>query len=150
MCGRFAVGDTRGNDWADWLGVEPDSPWPAPSWNVAPTLMAGIVGEGKRGRSLVQARWGLVPQWWRKPLSEFRASTFNANSKEAGKNPMFRDAWRRGRCLLPVMGYYEGSGKAGSKQAYFISPKGDARGFAWPGCGQRRSSVIRNSSCSPC
>jgi len=61
MCGRFAVGDTRGEDWADWLGVDRDSAWPAPSWNVAPTRKVGIVGQGRRGRSVALARWGLVP-----------------------------------------------------------------------------------------
>jgi putative SOS response-associated peptidase YedK len=134
MCGRFAVGDPGGSlagsgsgeDWADWLGVDRDSPWPAPSWNVAPTQKAAIVGEGKRGRSLVQARWGLVPQWWKKPLSEFRATTFNARSEEAATKPMFRDAWRSGRCLVPAIGYYEWSGKAGAKRAYFISLRGNA------------------------
>lgn len=133
MCGRFAVGDTRGEDWVDFLGVDHDSPWPAASWNVAPTQMAGIVGEGKRGRSLLQARWGLVPQWWKKPLSEFRATTFNARSEEAAAKPMFRDAWRGGRCLVPAIGYYEWSGKAGAKRAFFVSLKGNAPGFCMAG-----------------
>jgi len=133
MCGRFAVGETRGEDWADWLGIDHDSPWPAPSWNVAPTQRAGIVGEGKRGRSLLQARWGLVPHWWRKPLSEFRATTFNARSEEAAAKPMFCDAWRRGRCLVPCIGFYEWSGRAGAKRAYFIRVKGNAPGFCMAG-----------------
>jgi putative SOS response-associated peptidase YedK len=133
MCGRFAVGDSGGENWADWLGVDRDSPWPAPSWNVAPTQMAGIVGEGKRGRSLVPARWGLVPQWWKKPLSEFRATTFNARSEEAAGKPMFRDAWRRGRCLVPALGYYEWSGEPGSKRAFFIKRKGNAPGLCMAG-----------------
>jgi putative SOS response-associated peptidase YedK len=141
MCGRLAVGDPggclagsgSGEDWADWLGIDRDSPWPAPSWNVAPTQKAAIVGEGKRGRSLVQARWGLVPRWWKKPLSEFRATTFNARSEEAATKPMFRDAWRSGRCLVPAIGYYEWSGKAGAKRAYFISLRGNAPGFCMAG-----------------
>ena len=141
MCGRFAVGDTQGDtggdtgggDWADWLGIDRDSPWPAPSWNVAPTSKAAIVGEGKRGRGLVQARWGLVPHWWKKPLSEFSATTFNARSEEAAAKPMFRDAWRRGRCLVPAIGYYEWSGDAGSKRAFFITLTGNAPGFCMAG-----------------
>jgi putative SOS response-associated peptidase YedK len=141
MCGRFAVGETRGGtggeDWADWLGIDRDSPWPAPSWNVAPTTKAAIVGEGKRGRGLVQARWGLVPHWWKKPLSGFRASTFNARSEEAAAKPMFRDAWRRGRCLVPAIGYYEWaferSGNAGAKRAFFITLTGNAPGFCMAG-----------------
>jgi putative SOS response-associated peptidase YedK len=136
MCGRFAVGDPGGQAaraWADWLGIDEDSPWPEPSWNVAPTQMAGIVGEGRRGRSLIQARWGLVPHWWRKPLAEFRATTFNARSEEAAVKPMYRDAWRRGRCLVPCIGFYEWSGKAGAKRAYFIRIKSNAPGFCMAG-----------------
>jgi putative SOS response-associated peptidase YedK len=133
MCGRFAVGDARGNDWADWLGIDHDSPWPAPSWNVAPTRMAGIVGVGKHGRSLLQARWGLVPKWWKKPLGEFRATTFNARSEEAAGKPMFRDAWRSGHCLVPAIGYYEWTGKPGAKRAFLVTRKGNAPGFCMAG-----------------
>ena len=133
MCGRFAVGVAQREDWADWLGIDRDSPWPEPSWNVAPTQTAGIIGEGVRGRSLVPARWGLVPHWWKKPLSEFRATTFNACSEEAAVKPMFRDAWRRCRCLVPAIGYYEWMGKAGSKRAFFITVKGNAPGICMAG-----------------
>ena len=133
MCGRFAVGDTRGEDWADWLGIDRDSAWPDPSWNVAPTQIAGIVGKGRDRRGLALARWGLVPHWWRKPLAEFRATTFNARSEEAAEKPMFRDAWRKGRCLVPAIGYYEWSGKAGAKRAYFITRQGNAPGFCMAG-----------------
>lgn len=65
MCGRFVTGEVASTDWADWLGVDHDSPWPEPSWNVAPTQYTGIVGQRIHGRGLVQARWGLVPRWWR-------------------------------------------------------------------------------------
>ncbi len=141
MCGRFAPGDMGGDtgggaggeDWAGWLGIDRDSPWPAPSWNLAPTQQAAIVGEGKRGRTLLQARWGLVPHWWKKPLSGFRASTFNARSEEAAAKPMFRDAWRRRRCLVPAIGYYEWSGKEGMRRAFFISLTGNAPGFCMAG-----------------
>ncbi len=133
MCGRFAVGDTRGEDWADWLGIDRDSPWPDPSWNVAPTQTVGMIGEGRDGRGLALARWGLVPHWWKKPLAEFRATTFNARSEEAASKPMFRDAWRKGRCLVPAIGYYEWSGKAGEKRAWYITHKGNAPGFCMAG-----------------
>lgn len=133
MCGRFAVGDPARQDWADWLGVDGEVVWPAPSWNVAPTQMAGIVGQGRRGRGMVQARWGLVPGWWKKPLAEFRATTFNARSEDAAAKPMFRDAWLRGRCLVPAIGYFEWSGKPGAKRAFFVTLKGNAPGFCMAG-----------------
>lgn len=133
MCGRFVVGEMRGAEWADWLGVDRDSPWPEPSWNVAPTRETAVVIGGGEGRRLIRARWGLVPHWWRKPLAELRASTFNARAEEAATKPMFRDAWARGRCLVPCIGYYEWSGKAGVKRAFFVTLKGNAPGFCMAG-----------------
>jgi putative SOS response-associated peptidase YedK len=86
---------------------------------------------------LVQARWGLVPRWWGKPLSKFRVTTFNARSETVASKPIFRDAWRLGRCLVPAIGYYEWvreqPGKAGAKRAFYITVKGNAPGFCMAG-----------------
>lgn len=143
MCGRFAVGAMGGQEWADWLGVDRDSPWPEPSWNVAPTQAAAVVVPAGGGRRLMLARWGLVPRWWRRPLAELRASTFNARAEEAAEKPMFRDAWKRGRCLVPCIGYYEWSGtgttKSGAKRAFFVTLRGNAPGFCMAGLWARAS-----------
>lgn len=133
MCGRFATGNLAERGWADWLGVDPDTDWPAPSWNVAPTQTAAIVGQGEKGRSVRLARWGLVPPWWDKPLSEMRLSTFNARSEDAPTKPAFRAAWARGRCLVPALGYYEWSGPKGAKTPWFVTLNGNAPGIAMAG-----------------
>lgn len=160
MCGRFATGliaadpatpDWLGTDsaapspdWADdWprregappLPGRPAGDWPAPSWNVAPTQTVAMVLPGEAGgpRRVVPARWGLVPHWWRKPLSDFRATTFNARSEEAAAKPMFRDAWKRGRCLIPALGYYEWAGKGASKRAHFVTARTNRPGIAFAG-----------------
>lgn len=133
MCGRFATGNLATTDWADWLGVDRDTEWPAPSWNVAPTDTAAIVGEGPRGRSVRLARWGLIPHWWSKPLSEFRLTNFNARSEEVAEKPLFRDAWRKRRCLVPAIGFFEWSGKPGAKTAWFVTLAGNAPGVTFAG-----------------
>lgn len=133
MCGRFATGNLKEADWADWLGVDRDTEWPEPSWNVAPTQTAAIVGEGPAGRSARLARWGLVPHWWSKPLAEFRLSTFNARAEEVATKPAFRDAWKKGRCLVPAIGYYEWSGPKGAKTAWFVTLSGNAPGVTFAG-----------------
>lgn len=133
MCGRFATGNLADPGWADWLGVPEESEWPAPSWNMAPTMTAAIVGLGPEGRSVRLARWGLVPPWWSKSLSEMRLATFNARSEEAEDKPMYRDAWAKRRCLVPALGYYEWTGPKDAKQPWFVTLAGNAPGVTLAG-----------------
>ncbi len=138
MCGRFAIGDTNGTDWRDWLLIDPEidwppAGWPSARWNVAPTDPVGIVRlrDGRREPAVV--RWGLVPHWWRKPLSELKASTFNARAEEAAEKPMFRDAWAARRCLVPAIGYYEWTGSKGAKTPWFITMRRNTPGILFAG-----------------
>lgn len=79
-------------------------------YNVAPTATAQIVARPDDGSQTTVhatfARWGLVPAWVRDP-ERFRASTFNARSDTVAEKPVFRDAFVRGRCLVPVSAFYE-------------------------------------------
>ena len=58
------------------------------------------------------AEWGLLPRWW-KPSDKspkrgkFQRQTFNARSETAATKPTFRDAMKRGRCLLPFDEFFE-------------------------------------------
>jgi len=138
MCGRFAVGDTDGTDWADWLALDPDldwppADWPSANWNVAPTQSVGMVVLAEGLRRAGPARWGLIPHWWDKPLAGFRATTFNARSEEASAKPMFRDAWARRRCLIPAIGWYEWTGPKGAKTPYYLTMRRNTPGFWFAG-----------------
>jgi putative SOS response-associated peptidase YedK len=137
MCGRFATGLIAGmTETAAWLGLDAADPgvWPDPSWNIAPTDPVPIVrGEAPGARRVDLARWGLIPRWWRKPLAEMRASTFNARSEEAAEKPMFRDAWKTGRCLIPAIGYYEWTGPKGDKTPWLVRVETNAPGFCMAG-----------------
>jgi putative SOS response-associated peptidase YedK len=138
MCGRFAVGDPDPEAWAAWLGAPLPEERPAPSWNVAPTQPAMILARRRDGTPRIGvARWGLVPHWWRKPLSEMKAATFNARSEEAHEKPMFRTAWERRRCLVPALGYYEWRTEAGVKQPFFVTLETNAPGIAFAGLWSR-------------
>jgi putative SOS response-associated peptidase YedK len=69
------------------------------------TTIDTIVGaDGTRQRPM---RWGLVPSWWSKPSKELKLATFNARAETVAEKPMFRGAFKRTRCLIPVSGYYE-------------------------------------------
>jgi hypothetical protein len=62
-------------------------------------------------------RWGLVPSWWKKKAKEAPA-TFNARAESVAEKPMFRDAFKRSRCLIPASGC---SSEAGQLPA-LVSP----------------------------
>ena len=68
-------------------------------------------------------RWGLVPKWWSKPLKEMRLATFNARAETVQEKPMFRDAFRRNRCIIPASGYYEWQAVGKEKQPHYFTAK---------------------------
>ena len=76
-------------------------------YNIAPTDPVDVVRTTAEGtRELISIRWGLVPWWWKKPLTQLPAS-FNARAESVADKPMSRDAFRRNRCVIPASGYYE-------------------------------------------
>jgi hypothetical protein len=92
-----------------------------PNYNLCPTQTLQTVVEQEGGRALVPMRWGLVPAWWSKGLKELPA-TFNARAETVAEKPMFRDAFRRRRCLIPISGYYEWVAAPDGKRPFFHSP----------------------------
>lgn len=107
MCGRYTI--YHGEDeLQDLLGVLNAGAWALePHYNIAPTALVPIVFLSRAGERLAgRARWGLVPRWVDDPAA-WRASTFNARSEEAAGKPAFREAFRRGRVLIPASGFYE-------------------------------------------
>jgi putative SOS response-associated peptidase YedK len=94
-----------------------------PRFNVCPTttIDAIVAEDGKR--ELIRARWGLVPGWWPKPLKELKLATFNARAETVDEKPMFRNAFKRKRCLIPVSGYYEWQDTPGGKQPWYFTAR---------------------------
>jgi putative SOS response-associated peptidase YedK len=79
--------------------------------------------EGRR--ELVRGvRWGLIPNWWKKPLKDLPA-TFNARVETVSEKPMFRGAYVNRRCVVPASGFYEWTGPKGAKQPHiFVDAQG--------------------------
>jgi putative SOS response-associated peptidase YedK len=101
-----------------------------PRYNIAPTTTIDIIVHGGEGRELRQARWGLVPLWWKKPLKGMPA-TFNARVETVDTSPMFRDAFKRRRCIIPASGFFEWTGEKGDKTPhYFSAADGELLAFA--------------------
>jgi putative SOS response-associated peptidase YedK len=104
MCGRFTQ-QTPTSEIARIFGAEDLFDDPRGRFNVAPTDEAAVVVQREDRRAVVGYRWGLVPGWSDDPKAAGRA--FNARAETVGVSPLFRDAFRRRRCLVPVDGFYE-------------------------------------------
>jgi putative SOS response-associated peptidase YedK len=120
MCGRF----TQHYSWSDvaeFLDLKGDPRNLQPRYNVAPTTMVDVVWINAEGRrEMVSMRWDLIPRWWRKPLKE-KPATFNARVETLASAPMFRDAYRNQRCIVPVSGFYEWTGRKKSRQPHLFT-----------------------------
>jgi putative SOS response-associated peptidase YedK len=116
MCGRYALFHPL-DDLGPLFGTGP-LPFEA-RYNIAPTQLVPIVRpHAGSGREMLAARWGLIPHW--ADPSGFKATLFNARSETAHEKPSFRDAVKRGRCLVPASGFYEWRQGESPKTPYFI------------------------------
>jgi putative SOS response-associated peptidase YedK len=78
---------------------------PGGRFNVAPANRLAVIAV-EDGRRVVGARrWGLVPRWASEPSIGDRL--INARAEAVADKPAFRAAFRRHRCLVPTMAFYE-------------------------------------------
>jgi putative SOS response-associated peptidase YedK len=56
-------------------------------------------------RSLDLLKWGLIPSWSKDPKN--RPKPINAMAETVSSRPMFREAYRKRRCIMPVDGFFE-------------------------------------------
>ena len=103
MCGRFALSILPGQFTLAFGCDSPDGL--AASWNVTPDRQIAIVRMGEVGREAAFARWGLLGPWMKEANDPGRQ--INARSESAPEKPMFRDSFRKGRCLIPATAFYE-------------------------------------------
>lgn len=131
MCGRFDNLIPRDAYAGLFRAVRvPRSNFP-PRFNVAPTDQIPIVRIDPRDgeREVVMARWGLIPFWMKeKP----KVPHINARAETVHKQPMFREAFAKRRCLIPATGFYEWEKRADGKQPYRFRRK-DLEPFAFAG-----------------
>ena len=119
MCGRF----TQRYTWAEvhaFLSVIGAPRNLRPRYNIAPTTEVDVVVDHGQGREILSMRWGLVPVWWSKPLKSVPA-TFNARAETVAQKPMFRDAFKKRRCIIPASGFFEWTGDKGEKVPHLFT-----------------------------
>mgnify|MGYP003588763268 CR=1 FL=1 len=89
--------------------------------------VAAVIHDG--GNRLVGLRWGLVPAWARDPSIGKRL--YNARAETVAEKPSFRNAFRKGRCLIVADGFYEWRKEGKSKKPFYFHLKSGAPfGFA--------------------
>ena len=82
-----------------------------PKYNLAPTQPLLMVME-QAGRRAVLACWGLLGH----PEQPKSLSTFNARLETVRTSPLFREAFRSRRALIPIDGLYEWTGEKGARR----------------------------------
>src|SRR5215470_16458956 len=104
MCGRFARTSSR-EDLAEEFGVTRfvNVDLSAARYNIAPSQQVeAIVSNGPEKR-LGPMRWGFASLSAKEP----KLAPINARAETVATAPMFRDAFRRRRCLVVADGFYE-------------------------------------------
>jgi putative SOS response-associated peptidase YedK len=116
MCGRYTLHHDS-ETLASHFGVPFVNT--APRYNLAPTeRIRFIFSNASERRQLGSARWGFVPHWSKTGSTE--TPLFNARSETVLQKPAFRDAFIRGRCLIPASGWYEWRRDDSGKQPYHL------------------------------
>lgn len=114
MCGRYAL-----FRWNPAFAALPGFPADQQAqWNISPNDSVLMLRAGADGqRELARARWGLTPPW----LTDLSRTPAHARAETVAEQPMFREALRLRRCLLPANGFYEWRGTT-RKRPYWLTP----------------------------
>jgi len=98
--------------------------------NVAPTDEAAVVVQREDHRAISAYRWGLIPHWSESASTGNRM--FNARAETLDRNPAFRYAFSKRRCLIPADAYYEWK-RAGKVRQPYAVVRPDGRPIALAG-----------------
>jgi len=106
MCGRYVSPDEAAIERTWHIGRRNNAPL-VRRFNVAPAAIVPVLALDRESGALelATARWGLVPHWWKNARPPH--FSFNARIEEVAEKPMWRDALRCSRCLVPAEGWYE-------------------------------------------
>ncbi|RJG05752.1 SOS response-associated peptidase [Noviherbaspirillum cavernae] len=123
MCGRFVL-KHKPATLQEWYQAD-DLPDFEARYNIAPTTGIVVIRDTPQGRAGSLMRWGLIPSWARDAAS--LPLLHNARGETVADKPMFRQAFRKRRCLIAASGFYEWKAVPGqkSKQPFYISFKDD-------------------------
>ena len=110
MCGRIYLPSEAEIERYWHIGRDSSNPFPA-RYNVSPAqgnprLYVPVIRSGEDSKpELAMLQWWLLPWFSKEPKCHY--STFNARIETVAKSASFRDSFKRKRCLVPVLGYFE-------------------------------------------
>jgi len=89
-----------------------------------PVLPAICLDSPDRVRLL---QWGLIPSWTLRPddADAIRYKTFNARAETIASKPSFSKSFKKGRCLIPVKGFFEWQHALNGKIPWYIYHSGE-------------------------
>lgn len=132
MCGRFALSITPAQ-FQRAFGVMPPAGYAA-RWNIAPDSPILAVRGAEGGREAVFLRWGMLGPWMTDPKDPARQ--INARAESAAEKPMYRNAFRKHRCVIPADGFYEWRKGGGGPSRPFFTRRRDGEPLALAGLWQ--------------
>ena len=125
MCGRFAQGEFPASIRKIMRELLEEV---TADYNIAPGDKARvIVQEEGRVPALRRCEWGFPPPWEPKPGKPPPLRLFNARCETVAEKPSFRNAFRRRRCLVPALGFYEWQLAPGRKIPHCFAAADEAR-----------------------
>ena len=101
---------------------------------IAPSVPAPILlyDSESHQSGVAEARFGLVPFWYRGALRDWKASTFNARVEEAPLKRTFQGPWKYRRCVVPADAFNEWSGPKNERRKWRIT-RADNQPLAFAG-----------------
>ncbi|WP_133498731.1 SOS response-associated peptidase [Cognatilysobacter terrigena] len=105
-------------------------------YNIAVRKPAAIILDIGDGPDVGDALWGLVPSWSKTPETKY--TTVTARLDRAPSSRIYRSAWEKRRCVVPMTGYYKWDRTVKPARPYFIQSKAGEVLFAaglwdrWP------------------
>jgi putative SOS response-associated peptidase YedK len=144
MCGRFSRASGREALADEFPGVQLGEMEFRPRYNVAPSqTVEAIICDAPTLR-LAPMRWGFTPAFAKDPTF----APINARAETVATSPLFRQAFRRGRCLIVADGFYEWRKDGRRKTPYFVHLR-SGRPFGFAGIYAEPASLAEDGTMLP-
>jgi putative SOS response-associated peptidase YedK len=90
-------------------------------YNVAVRKPAAVIFDDGDGLAVGDFTWGLVPSWSKLPETKY--TTVTARLERAPTSRIYRSAWEKRRCVVPMTGYYKWDRGTKPARPYFIQSR---------------------------